>query len=390
MIFTLILTFIIVWALVLWGIYFSQQHLINLDHYAGATLEKQPMVSIVMAVRDGEEEIETTVTKLCELTYPNFEIIVVNDRSSDKTEEILIKLQKIFSKLNIISIYELPPCWLGKVHALHRGVTAAKGDYVVFIDADVLVTEKLLVSALNVVQKKRLDHLAILPKIVSHDFLLNTMIATSIFLFVLSAKTWLSIEERPLKAIKGVGHFNLIRREAFLQTEGFNWLKMDVADDIALSQLIAKNGGRSLLIKAGDVGEPFFWYQDLGQFIRGLEKNIVGGFTNYRLSLVVLLTLFFWLISFVPLYLLLHLYNFKYCFLLVIYFTINLYFSFKIKKYIKQKVSNIFLLPFGISFFGFILARSAINCFYNRGISLRGTFYHLKDLKEGSRIKLGF
>lgn len=183
--------------------------------------------------------------------------------------------------------------WLGKVHALNLGVKLATREFMLFMDPDIKIDEAVLNRALQVFQDQNLDHLAILPETKHGDYFLNILMLTSKLLFSWSSRPWLSIEDRPLKAVKGVGAFNLVRKMKFDESEGFEWFKMDVADDVALAQLIASQGGRSHLMKAGRKGPYLDWYSDFNDMIKGLEKNIVGGFTNYSVPLIVLLSTWF-------------------------------------------------------------------------------------------------
>jgi hypothetical protein len=163
---------------------------------------------------------------------------------------------------------------------------------------------------------------------------------------------------------------------------------MDVADDVALSRLIAKDGGRSLYIQAAPYGPHFPWYKDAIHMMQGLEKNIVGGFANYRLSLVIIIS-FFALSSFlIPLAALLNSNPIVFS-IGFLTFVFNFIFALKIKRHFPFNAFTCFLFPLGIFLLGLILLRSAFICFKNGGIYWSGTFYTLKDLKEGTRVKLG-
>lgn len=370
------------------AVYRAMKNIQNLDQYMVKNLESFSKVSIIIAVKDGENEIEGTIQRLLKCGYPNFEIIVVNDRSSDRTEEIIQKIRLTNSILKSVQIKELPPEWLGKVHALHQGIMHATGEYVLFMDADVLVSEGVLKATVNACQINRLDHLAVLPEFIRGGYFLNVMTTTSIFLFVLSSKPWLSITKRPVEATKGVGAYNFIKRSTFEKTEGFAWLKMDVADDVALAQLLAKHGGRSLLMRAGESKLEVKWYENFRSLVLGLEKNIVGGFTNYRPELIFIIVLVSLLVSIVPLVALSFLnvsiiFYSGFCFLFS-----TLVFVFFIKKMMKQSFMTIFAFPLGITLLGLILFRAAYICFKNDGIKWSGTLYPLKELKKGTRVKL--
>lgn len=358
----------LLWAAFLHYVYKAQKALKPIES-AGPIIHPLPKVSIILAVKDGEDDLRQSLPRLTSMNM-DVEIIVINDRSRDGTQAVMNEYP-----VKGLTITELPDGWLGKVHALHQGVKIASGDYMLFMDPDIRITEKTLKRAVTICEFQNLDHLAILPETKRGSYLLNVMMMTSKLLFSCSARPWLSIDDRPLKCIKGVGAFNLVRRQKFLKTQGFPWLKMDVADDVALAQLIAKNGGRSLLMKAGYEGPSLDWYRDFNELVIGLEKNVVGGFTNYRVPLIMLMSsgaIMTLLFHFSPIAIL-----------------STAIFAAMVKKYIRYSWIEIFSFPLGFAILGFILIRSSIICFRNGGISWSGTFYPLRKLKEGSRVILG-
>lgn len=375
---------LIFWTVLLINVYRAQTHLQSLDSFQG-TSDFYPKISIVIAVKDGEIEIEETLKRLLSFEYPNYEVIAVNDRSKDKTELIIQNYSARFSKLIGVHIKVLPAGWLGKVHALHQGVQKATGDYILFMDADIVINELVLSSSVNACRKNNLDHLAVVPNFIPGGYLLNVMTATSTFLFTVSARPWLEIKDRPLESTKGIGAYNFIKRDSFNKTEGFSWLKMDVADDVALAQLIVRNGGRSLLMKAGISGPALSWYESFKALVHGLEKNIVGGFTNYNWFLVGVMFFISLLALYVPIFAL-----FRYPMITLLFFIFNGGFTYKIKSFMKQSTLELFSFPLGFAILGCILLRSALICYKNGGIKWSGTYYPLKDLREGTRVKLGF
>lgn len=356
----------IFWAAFLFYVYRAQKTLLSIDPFPQGTASLSDL-SIILAVKDGEKDIRESLERL--IKFP-VEIIVVNDRSKDGTQKVIEE----FGVKNV-EVTELPENWLGKVHALHQGVEFATKKFMLFMDPDIHVTEEVLKKAITLCESENLDHLALLPETKRGDFLLNLMMMTSKLLFTWSARPWLPIRTRPLKCIKGVGAFNLVRRSKFLETEGFEWLKMDVADDVALAQLIAGHQGRSLLLKAGKSGPSLDWYRNFDEVVKGLEKNIVGGFTNYQIHMVFIMTIF----SIIPLAM--H--------ILSVGVFATFIFAFAVKRYMNYRWYELLFFPVGIALLGMILLRASIICFKQGGIYWSGTFYPLKKLKEGSRIILG-
>src|SRR5688500_2458368 len=95
---------------------------------------RAPGVSIVIAARDEERHIESAVRALLRLDYPDYELIVVNDRSVDRTADILARVGAEDPRLQVVTIRELPPDWLGKNHALQLGASRASKKLLLFAD----------------------------------------------------------------------------------------------------------------------------------------------------------------------------------------------------------------------------------------------------------------
>lgn len=348
-----------------------------------------PSLSIIIAVKDDETEIGETLETLLRLTYDPLEIIVVVDRSTDKTEAIVRSLQLADQRLKMVVVHELPSGWLGKVHAMDKGLKMAGGEFFLFMDADMGVSGAGLARAMEICRDERLDHLAVLPQVCRKGFLHDLMMATSTLLFISSSRPWLSIENRPLKSVKGMGKFNLVRRSTFEKTEGLKWLKMDVADDVALAQLIAKNGGRSLLLNSAVEGLTLDWYQNFWGVVTGLEKNIVSGFTNYNPWQIVFMPMVSSTPFLVPLWGISQGVGSVPFAMALGCLGLTLLFSLFVQRYVHYPLLIIFFFPLGLLLLGLILLRASFLCFRNKGIRWSGTHYPMEELRKGSRVKMG-
>ncbi len=108
------------------------------------TIDPWPVVSIIVPARNEADSIEEALKSVLALDYPNKEIIVINDRSTDATGEILARLAQEYPELQLITIDRLPSGWLGKNHALQRGAVSASGELLLFTDADIIMQPSLL------------------------------------------------------------------------------------------------------------------------------------------------------------------------------------------------------------------------------------------------------
>ena len=166
---------------------------------------------------EGEEKnIEVALKSLVTQNYKNLEIIVVNDRSTDETASILERLAPEYSNITISNISELPLGWVGKNHALYNGAKQAKGEYLLFTDADIVMDSTAIQRAVYHMQQNKLDHIAVMPEIKMPGFILNLLCVAFYAYFGLLFKPW-KVKSLKSKRSIGLGAFNMMRRQAYLE-----------------------------------------------------------------------------------------------------------------------------------------------------------------------------
>jgi cellulose synthase/poly-beta-1,6-N-acetylglucosamine synthase-like glycosyltransferase len=124
-----------------------------------------PPVSIIVPARNEQDDIAQTLTQLLALDYDNYEVIAVNDRSTDRTGEIMDRVAA-GEKLKIIHITELPSGWMGKTHAMWTAGKQASGDWLLFTDADVLFKPDSVRRALAYAESEHADHVVLFPQMI--------------------------------------------------------------------------------------------------------------------------------------------------------------------------------------------------------------------------------
>lgn len=352
----------------------SQSSLIDVRPY---TREDSAKISIVIAARNEEQKIEKAIRSILRLDYPNFEVIVVNDRSTDKTEEILnqVKLEK--ENLKIVNIQNLPKGWLGKNNALHKGVEVASGDYILFTDADVVFDDSTLKRAMQYMQDHTLDHLTLIPDAKMSSLLLNSFLVNFAMMMAVFNRPW-KIKDPKSKYSLGIGSFNLFKKEVYEKIGTLSKIKMRPDDDLKLGWLIKSNGFKQdVLSGVGLVSVE--WYTHPYELIKGLEKNIFSVF-EYRVPVAILFGLaIFWLFIFQFMGLVTtHGLNPIVCFMNV---GLLLLIFYSISKSMHFPVWFGFLMPIGAAFQLFILVRSVFLNLKHQGITWRDTKYSLDELK---------
>ena len=210
-----------------------------------------PMVSVIVPACNEEEHIEQALEALLEQDYPNLEIIVVNDRSTDNTGQVLQGLKTRHPRLTVNEINDLPGGWMGKSHALTAGAALAKGTYLIFTDADVMMEHTAISRAVQYVCKNKLDHLTLIFKNITGGMLLNCLILDAGMGLLLLFRPW-AARNKGSRAFVGIGAFNMVKKTVYEAIGGHEHLKMHPIDDMMLGKLIKTNGFRQECLLAHD------------------------------------------------------------------------------------------------------------------------------------------
>lgn len=348
--------------------------------------ESLPRLDIVIAACNEADTLERAISTLLQQDYPGLEIIVVNDRSTDRTRDIIESLARKDFRVQPVHVEHLPAKWLGKVHALHLGTQRSRGEWILYTDADIHFRPGTLRKAMALAISRKAEHLAIMPMPKTNSFWLDVVIKAFGLLFM-EATHAADLERPGSDAVIGVGAFNLVKKSALDRTEGFEWLRMEVGDDVGLGLLLKNSGAKSrLMVSLRDVS--LTWYTSLGQMFRGLEKNMFGVAARYQMARMVIYVVLIWATIFSPLVAVIYsgvpylwIFGLAAGLLLVMA-------ALRVKKRHGQPWPPLLLIPIGQLIISLILLRSGILCMWRGGIIWRGTLYPLIDLRDGQRLKL--
>ena len=283
---SLILLSVLVFLLSLWTvfqIFMGSRKMKNLRHMPSNGCVRSPLVSIIVPACNEEMTLEPALRSLLRLDYPNREIIVIDDRSTDGTFELIKKLGQEFPEIRVAQVRELPTGWLGKNHALYQGAKQARGTLLLFTDADIVMEPSTLARAVAYFDGEGLDHLSLIFQNVARGGLLNAMVVDALGGLFLLLRPW-NVRNRGDRAFAGIGAFNMIRTRAYWEIGGHAAFRMHPIDDIMLGKKVKQQG----FIQDCLVGVDFVrvrWYNTLGEMIHGLMKNIFALY-SYRLTYV--------------------------------------------------------------------------------------------------------
>ena len=259
-----------------------------LDTVAPLNATEPPLVSVIIPALNEEQHIEQALTSVLALAYPRLEIIVLDDRSTDATPVLLERMAARHPQLRVVPIRVLPPGWLGKNHALHLGAEQARGEFLLFTDADVRLAPDTISRAVARMLDQRLDHLCLIFQLDLPSPLLAMLAADSLSGLLTVFKPWRTLEPDS-RWFFGAGGFNLVRRSLYAEFGGHRPIRLCPVDDILLGRLVKESGGRQECLN----GRHFIsvpWYGSVGEMMRGLRKNVFA-VLDYRLSGLAVATL---------------------------------------------------------------------------------------------------
>lgn len=231
-----------------------------------------PRISICVPARNEERGIRACLQSLLDQDYPDFEVIAVDDHSSDRTGEIMSTLAKENSRLTVLRGKDLPEGWLGKPFALHQAFNIAQGDYLLFTDADPVFQGYALNTAIAAMRDRELDMLTLMPQAEFGSFW-ERAVQPVIFGFIASLTRFKNVNDPDNKSAMGFGVFLMFRRDAYEKIGGHEAGKADVLEDVLIAKR-AKRAGLKLLVADAKKLFSIRMYFGLKEIWIGWRKNM--------------------------------------------------------------------------------------------------------------------
>jgi len=260
-----------------------------------------PLISVVIPARNEARNIRQCLEKLFIQTYPNFEIIVVDDRSTDDTPRILDELVAVYPRLHVMNGEELPTGWAGKPHALAQGAAQARGEWLCFMDADTFASAELLSTTYDMAILHKADMFSILTGQILVSFWERTVLPL-VFLGLSFGFPAEAVNDPARPDAIANGQFILIKHSVYEQIGGHAAVKDHIDEDRALAAVVKHAGHRLVLADGREVARTHM-YTSLPEMWEGWTKNIYLGLRDKQglllfgavLGLLVTLVLPLWL-----------------------------------------------------------------------------------------------
>jgi glycosyltransferase involved in cell wall biosynthesis len=356
-------------------------------------------VAIVVPARNEESAIKQALQQLLGLDYSNYQVIAVDDRSTDRTGEIMDEVATASpDKLKVVHVSQLPPGWMGKTHAMWSAAKQASGgagsgvphvspplrdvgkpDWLLFTDADVMFRKDALRRAIAYAEAERADHLVVFPRIVMMRSSEKMMIAFFQLLFVFGHRPW-KVADPKAKDHMGVGAFNLVRRSAYEAVGTYEALRFEVVDDMKLGKVV-KNAGLRQRVVFGDNLIEVRWAHGARGVVNNLTKNFfaVMSFQTWRALLACVGMAILNLMPFIAVLFAPGWSRIPYGVALA-----SMFFLYAgIWRQGEIHPWYFFLHPVSTTLFIYTMLRSTFLTLWNGGVEWRGTKYPLNELRKG-------
>ncbi|MGC2235584.1 MAG: glycosyltransferase family 2 protein [Pyrinomonadaceae bacterium] len=332
--------------------------------------QNEPFVSILVPVRnEARRVLEKSISSIFNQTYKNYEIIILNDRSTDNTGEILQKIQNSKFKIQIVEGKEPDKTWLGKPHALHQAFQKSKGEWILTTDADIIFAPETLQTAINYAEKNEFDALTLIPKQIFGSFWERFFMPVFGW-FCLLAMPPHRVNDASRKESMGVGNFFLFRRETLEQINGFESVKAEVAEDLKLAEIL-KNQKFNLRIDYAPELIETRMYSGFWDIWEGFTKNLFSGM-KFSLPKTIFGSISILLFGVLPAFLAFTFLAFGqisfFAPLLAVYVLQALIFIFLQREW-QGNVFYAFLAPFALLMFLLILLNSTVKILSGKGVT---------------------
>lgn len=234
-----------------------------------------PMISVCVPARNEERNIRACVENLLAQDHPNFEVIVLDDRSTDETHNILRQMAATSDQLQVISGSDLPAGWAGKPHALYQAAAAARGEWLCFVDADTFLTPNNLSACYAKAVETKADMFTIMTFQILGSFwekVVMPLVMTALSVGFSPRK----VNDPKRKDAIANGQFIMIKRSVYEAIGGHESVKDQIVEDKAISEQVKWNGYRLIVADGSGVASTHM-YTSLPEMWEGWTKNIYLG-----------------------------------------------------------------------------------------------------------------
>jgi len=271
-------------------VFISLVNLLSGLHLPNKKPTDYPKVSLLIPARNEEVALGRLLTGLQQLDYPDYEVIVCDDHSSDNTEEILNWFSGDDNRFNWFLGERLPEDWLGKNFACHQLAEKATGKYLIFLDADVDLRQDALTKAVSYFQENKLSLLSVFPQQKMLTFQ-EQMIVPVMNWILLSLLPMTLVSQSNFPSLSAAnGQFMMFERVSYLKYQWHSKVRNQNVEDIRLARMV-KSNGLKMAVLLGNNDIYCRMYRHWNEAVIGFSRNIHEYFGGKRIVMIG-----FWLI----------------------------------------------------------------------------------------------
>ena len=237
------------------------------------TAETTPKVSVILPARNEENFISKCLDSLIKQDYENYEVIVIDDSSEDKTGKIISEYAKKSSKIIPVSARSKPDGWMGKNWACMEGYRKVTGDLLLFTDADTNHSEKVISLSVAHLISLNLDALSAIPKMLAFDFWTKITIPM-ISTFLHTRFSALNVNNPSKKTGYFFGSFFIIKKKTYEEVGMHEGVKQEIIEDGALGKKVKESGYKMRMVR-GDHMIDAIWARDKNTLWNALKRLMV-------------------------------------------------------------------------------------------------------------------
>ncbi len=258
-----------------------------------------PLISVLVPARNEEENIRTCLESLQQQDYPNFEILALDDNSTDSTAAIVNEMASRDDRINLYFGDPLPDEWAGKCFACYQLAKKAKGDWLLFADADTIHEPHMLRSVLALAMELKTSLLSGFPRQLATSFAQKVIMPVFYFILLGWLPLWWLHRSKIPKPSMAIGQFFFFSKDEYWRIGGHEAVRSKIVEDVWMGIEVSRKGGRHIAVDLSTVASCHM-YRDIGAMWHGLGKSIysIAAMAPFGLAALVVVAYFLYMAPF--------------------------------------------------------------------------------------------
>ncbi len=347
-----------------------------------------PLISILIPARNESKNIRRCLRSLIRQDYPNYEILVLDDNSTDDTAQIVKNYAEKYKNIKLIEGKPLPNDWLGKSFACQQLADAAKGEFFLFTDADTLHFKNSISASISALLENNFDAISVFARQITVSFHERMMVPFANYFLLAFLPLLLVLKSKNPLFCTAIGQFMLFKKSVYEKIGGHFSVRKEILEDIHISKQVKRHGYKFMIFD----GKNNFYcrmYKNLNEVIKGYSKVLAAVF-DYNIIIQSFITIIVFLVFLLPFILLplgIFLLDFPQKLLSLIIGQIFIILLLKLIQTIrfKNRFIDIFLFPISVVYLLLISIHSMVKSKSKSGVYWKGRTY---DVRKEDQLKL--